>query len=329
MANTRELRRRIRSVKNTSQITKAMEMVAATKMRRAQAQALSGRPYNQTLKFALNQLLGRVDVNINELLKPKTGGKTALVLISTDKSLCGALNTNLFRSVLTFISEGKNLFMKDQRDLQFYTIGKKGRNLVVKIGADLAADFDNTETVTFRQAAQIARILTKSFLAGEVAEVYLAFPNFVSTLRQEPSIHKLLPLDPEALAKELETSDLSDSHSGGRRPIESQTKDPIASARTSFIASLQDDKVGEDFLFEPDINELLEYILNHAIETKVYQALLETKASEHSARMIAMQNATNNAKELVSDLQLSYNQIRQEGITRELLEITSAMAALE
>lgn len=307
MANTRELRRRIRSVKNTSQITKAMEMVAATKMRRAQAQALSGRPYNQTLKFALNQLLGRVDVNINELLKPKTGGKTALVLISTDKSLCGALNTNLFRSVLNFISEGKNLFMKEEKDLQFYTIGKKGRNLVVKIGADLAADFDNTETVTFRQAAQIARILTKSFLAGEVAEVYLAFPNFVSTLRQEPSIHKLLPLDPEALSKELEIGDLTKNHEPPTTNHELQT----------------------DFLFEPDINELLEYILNHAIETKVYQALLETKASEHSARMIAMQNATNNAKELVSDLQLSYNQIRQEGITRELLEITSAMAALE
>lgn len=322
MANTRELRRRIRSVKNTSQITKAMEMVAATKMRRAQSQALSGRPYNQTLKFALNQLLTRVDQSISELLKPKEGGKTAVVLISTDKSLCGALNTNLFRSVLHFtqgnrhpeLVSGSKIPNQVRNDMCFYTIGKKGRGFVVKIGADLVADYDNTETVTFQQAAQIARQLTKSFISGEFSEVYLAYPNFVSTLRQEPVISKLLPLDPLALAKELEIGDLSDNHPD----------------RVSGSKKDQHDVFGgEDFLFEPDINELLEYILNHAIETKVYQALLETKASEHSARMIAMQNATNNAKDLVSELQLSYNQIRQEGITRELLEITSAMAALE
>lgn len=329
MANTRELRRRIRSVKNTSQITKAMEMVAATKMRRAQSQAMAGRPYNQTLKFALNQLLIRVDLNINELIKPKVDGMTAVLLISTDKSLCGALNTNLFRSVLSFVKNSSHPRLDrgsnnmDSRlhgnDICFYTIGKKARNFVVKIGGDLVSDFENPEAVTFKQAAQIARVLTKKFISGELSEVYLAYPNFVSTLRQEPNITKLLPLDPETLAKELEVGNLSDS-----------PPRPDRGSNNMDYRLRGNDKVdSEDFLFESNINELLEYILNHAIETKVYQALLETKASEHSARMIAMQNATENAKDLVSDLQLSYNQIRQESITRELLEITSALSALE
>lgn len=280
MANTRELRRRIKSVKNTSQITKAMQMVAATKMRRAQLQALSGRPYSQALGFALSQLIPNTASEVHQLLDSNTSTQIGVILITTDKSLCGALNANVLRLGSSFIKEKKNL--------SFFTIGKKGRNFIVRTGSNLEADFENLEIVTFRQASQIARIVTTYFLENKLGEVYLIYPDFVSTLRQEPKLVRLLPISVE-----------------------------------------EEEKQSLEFIFEPNVTELLDYILNHYIETKVYQALLETKASEHSARMIAMQNATENANELVADLQLTYNQTRQEGITRELLEITSASAALE
>ncbi|MBI2595822.1 ATP synthase F1 subunit gamma [Candidatus Daviesbacteria bacterium] len=302
MANTRELRRRIRSVKNTSQITKAMQMVAATKMRKAQAQALSGRPYDLTLAGALAKLSSNVQPELSPLLQPHDGLGAAVLLLTTDKSLCGALNTNIFRMILMDSRfRGNNSL--------YYTVGKKGRNFVIRTGNKLEADFENPEIVTFRQAKQIAKLLIETFLSGGVGEVYIIYPDFISTLKQEPKIVKLLPINvsvvtnPDTAHLRGEDKVTSGSHLGG--------------------------VTGGEFLFDPNPNDLLDFVLNHQIETKIYQALLETKASEHSARMIAMQNATDNAKELVEDLQLSYNQTRQAGITNELLEITSAQAALE
>lgn len=285
MANTRELRRRIKSVKNTSQITKAMQMVAATKMRRAQNQALSGRPYSQTLNYSLSNLLPKLDITTHPLLAENTASDTGVILLSTNKALCGALNTNLFRSLQNQFGQNK--------DVKYFSVGLKGRNFIVKTGKTLEADFENPEAVIFRQARQINNLVKNLFLEGLVKEVYLAFPDFISTLRQEPRIIKLLPIDPQALY--LQASGTPQT----------------------------------EFLFEPDPSTLLDFILNHFLETKIYQALLETKASEHSARMMAMQNATDNALELVDDLQLTYNQTRQAAITNELLEITTASAALQ
>jgi F-type H+-transporting ATPase subunit gamma len=298
MANTRELRRRIRSIKNISQITKAMQMVAATKMRRAQNQALSGRPYNLNLNQAIFRLLTKTDITGQPLVEENEATKIGVILLSTDKGLAGALNTNIFRALSNFYKEKSNLV--------FYTIGRKGRQFVVKTGKELQADFENPEAVTFRQAKQLARLITQEFLAKNLKEVFLVHPDFVSTLRQEPKVVKILPVDPNdesfALSLGLDNS-------------------------TGKSAKVEQEK--EEFIFEPDPSALLNYVLNHYIETKIYQALLETKASEHSARMIAMQNATDNAKDLVSDLTLSYNQTRQDAITKELLEITTAQAALE
>ncbi len=305
MANTRELRRRIRSVKNTAQITKAMQMVAATKMRRAQNQALMGRPYSINLSYALSQLEGKIKPETHPFLQTNESSKIAVLLLSTDKALCGALNTNLFRLIQA------NETLKG-KDVTFYTVGKKGRNFVVKTGKELVADFENPETVTFKEARQAAKSLIDAFLAGEIKEVYLMFPNFVSTLRQEPSLVKLLPIDASVIASAAKQSS-SDS-----------TSTKIATSTTSSRNGGQ-----SEFLFEPNADELLDFVLNHHIETQIYQALLETKASEHSARMMAMQNATDNAKELVQDLNLTYNQTRQDAITRELLEITTAALALE
>lgn len=275
MANTRELRRRIKSVKNTAQITKAMEMVAATKMRRAQNQALAGRPYSQTLNVSLSSLLDKINPEEHRLLQKNGSAKILVILFSTDKGLAGALNTNLLRATSQFILN---------KSVEFLTVGKKGRSFLARANKDIEADFENPEVVTTRQARQLCKVAIDQFLAEEVSEVYLIYPNFISALRQEPTIIKLLPVS-KSEAKEAQN----------------------------------------DFIFEPNVDELLGFILVHSIETKIYQSLLETKASEHSARMLAMQNATDNAKELVEDLNLTYNQTRQDAVTRELLEITSAV----
>jgi len=302
MANTRELRRRIKSVKNTAQITKAMEMVSATKMRRAQNQALSGRPYSTTLQESLAKLSGKVNPEKNRLLQTNSSSKTGLILFSTDKSLCGALNTNVFRKVLEFI--------KEKKAVQFYTVGTKGRNMIVRTGNTLMADFENSDKVDFRRAKQLSKLVIEGFLSGDLGEVYLAYPDFISTIRQEPKVVKLLPIDKSIVGQNIVVT-------GEKITTETTTRDTRGTLDTS------------EFLIEPNPDELLDFVLTHEIETQIYQALLETKASEHSARMMAMQNATNNAKDLVDDLNLTYNQTRQDAITRELLEITTAAAALE
>lgn len=289
MPSTRELRRRIRSVKNTAQITKAMQMVAATKMRKAQLRAMAGRPYLQALQISLSRLLEGIDLSKYPLLVPSASTKTGILLLSTDKSLCGALNTNLWRFTQQFIQE--------KSEPIFYSMGRKGREYIVKTGKNLTSDFENKDLVTFSESVNLAAILSRSFLAGELKEAYVIYPHFVSALTQEPKALKLLPID-----------------------------QGIIEANKAEVLSGQPN--GE-YLIEPDKESLLGYVLKHFVETSVYQTILETKASEHSARMMSMQNATDNAKELASDLQLTYNQTRQAAITNELLEITSAAAALE
>ncbi len=277
MANTRELRRRIKSVKNTSQITKAMQMVAATKMRRAQSQATSGRPYQENLIATLAKLLPLVDRAAHPLLTGNESETVAVILLSTDKGLVGALNTNLMRT------------LSHRGNTVFYTVGRRGRNFVAKTGLRLQADFENLDTVTFRQAKQLAKLLMDSFNRSEIGQAYLVYPHFVSTIKQEPHTVKLLPID---------------------------------------LGSIPEDTAAE-FLFDVDYETLLDYLLVHHLEEQIYQALLETKASEHSARMVAMKNATDNALELVEDLTLNYNQTRQAAITTELLEISTAQLAME
>ncbi len=301
MPNTKELRRRIRSVKNMSQITKAMQMVAATKMRRAQNQAISGRPYITTLHKAVMALLSKLGDDISHpLIAANDSSKAAALIITTDKGLCGSLNTNIFKAYLASHLKGGNV--------NFYTVGKKGRQFVVKMGNNLIADFENSDHVTFRTASQIGKLVTKSFTDGEIGSFSVIYPNFVSALRQEPVVMPLLPVNLESIRQFYDIALVEETRNKKQETNEDK---------------------GEEFLFEPNLPELLDFVVTHYVQIKIYQALLETKASEHSARMIAMQNATDNAKELAQDLTLSYNQTRQEGITNELLEITSALAALE
>src|SRR3989344_1176431 len=279
MANTRELRRRIKSVKNTAQITKAMQMVAATKMRRAQVQATNGRPYAEQLKISLSRLLPKINLSSHLLLVGNDSKVSAVIFLSTDKGLVGALNTNLIRTV-SHIENGTIIY---------YTVGKKGRNYVVKTGGRLIADFENIDTITFRQAKQLAKLLMDAFAAKEIGQAFIIYPQFVSTLKQEPKVVKLLPID-------LQSVILSEAKDIYSSPAAQNDKNKIASSTLSPRNDV------DEFLFEPGPDALLDYFFVHHLEEQIYQALLETKASEHSARMIAMQNATDNAKELVSDL---------------------------
>ena len=288
-ANTRDIRRRIKSVKNTSQITKAMQMVAASKMRKAQMRALSGRPYAEELAkilAALAQAGGSEE--LHPLLQERKEVKRELVLvISTDKGLCGALNTNLLRELNKF----------DAAKTTFVAVGRKGAQYLGRLKRDLAAEFELKETFTFLECKQASKFCIEKFLAGDVDKVTVAFTDFKSTLRQEPTLKVILP---------VQNFDLDDLHG--------QKTEAVANAT--------------DYLFEPSASGVLEHLVPHYVHFAVYQMVLESRASEHSARMVAMKNATDNAKQLIKDLTLEYNKVRQAGITTELLEITTAQMAL-
>ena len=285
MVSTQLFRRRIRSIKNTSQITKAMEMVAATKMRRAQHQALSSRPYSLALEEMLTFFKSEKSDLEHKLLGDNSSSKTGVLVLTTDKSLCGSLNTNLFR-LLTSYDFGK--------EVVFYTIGKKGARFVVKIEKVLEADFENKEIVDYSVVNGLRKYFTNLFIKEQLGRLYVLYPDFVSTLKQEPKLVQLLPIK---LEKEGEAA--------------SEVKDT------------------REFVIEPETNDLIDYLVNHHLEIQIYQAMLETKASEHSSRMMAMKNAPDSARELIDELSLVYNQVRQDNVTKELLEISTASLALE
>ena len=282
MPSTLDLRRRIKSVKNTSQITKAMQMVAAAKMRKAQAAALAGRPYQEMLARVLAAIKGRVDATSNRLLAVRPVKKEIVVVFSTDKGLCGALNANLFRE----------LSKVDKANAEFVASGKKAVQFLARTRRNLIADFELSDPPHFSEVRPIARFVSDQFTTGDIDQVRILFPRFVNTLNQEPVLRTLLPIPVEELGITGEQS-------------------PEGEA-----------------LFEPNVHSVLDAILPHYIGFQLFQMVLNARASEHSARMVAMKNATDNAKELIKDLTLHYNKIRQENITTELLEITTAQLAV-
>jgi F-type H+-transporting ATPase subunit gamma len=287
MANLRDIRRRIKSVKNTAQITRAMQLVAAAKMKKAQDQALAGREYARHLTQVLADIRANFGEESHPLLERRNGGRELVLVISTDKGLCGPLNTNLAKAIRSGCSP----------DADFVTVGRKLRIWCEKLGRKVVADFTVKDPVPFQQVRPIAKFVTRQFLDGHYDKVSIAFTDFVNTLRQEPRVVTLLPVSAEAATEEVGT----------------------ASA----------DAASRDFLFEPDPAEVLGAILPLYINYEVYQAHVESRASEHSARMVAMKSATDNAKKFIKELTLEYNKLRQGAITAELLEITTAMKAME
>ena len=299
MANLRDIRRRIKSVKNTAQITRAMQLVAAAKMKKAQDQALAGRDYADLLNQVLVNLKENVGEEAHPLLQTREGGKELVLVISTDKGLCGGLNTNL----------GKKIRAEVPKDADIVTVGRKLRAQLAKAGSNLVADFEVRDPVPFAEARPIAKFLTKAFLEGGYSKVSVAFSNYVNVMRQEPTIVQLMPIS---------TADL-----GEKRDYEGMGKD-VNVKETDHAAALS-----KDYLFEPSGDDVLNTLLPLYINFQVYQMLVESRASEHSARMVAMKGATDNAKKFIKELTLEYNKLRQAAITAELLEITTAMKAME
>src|SRR5688572_9565099 len=291
MPSTRDIRRRIKSVKNTAQITKAMQMVASAKMRKAQQAALAGRPYATLMNSVLAAVSSGAGDFTNPLIEKREVRKRGLVIISTDKGLCGALNTNLLREAVKF----------DKATTVHVTAGRKASQFVARTKRELAAEFTYKDNPLFSEARAISKFAQELFLSGKVDAVDVLYTNFISTLNQKPDIHPLLPLGE---IKAVEAGD--HGHGGGGEHQQS----------------------GIEYLFEPGADIVLGNLLPHYLNFQMFQFLLEAKASEHSARMVAMKSATDNAKQLIKDLTLEYNKLRQANITRELLEITSASMAM-
>lgn len=291
MPSTRDLRRRIKSIRNTSQITKAMQMVAASKMRRAQQAALAGRPYAALMNSVLAEVTYHAGDFAHPLMETRTGSKRAVILVSTDKGLCGALNSNLTREAAKF----------DRENTIFIAAGRKGAQFLARTKRELAAEFTYRDAPLFSEARAISRFAQDLFLKGTVDHVDVLFTNFISTLNQRPETMPFLPVG--------EIRSVNVDVTG-----ESQGEELLRGAT--------------EFLFEPNAASVFGALLPHYLNLRIYQVLLEAKASEHSARMVAMKNATDNAKQLIKDLTLEYNKLRQSNITRELLEITSAAMAM-
>jgi F-type H+-transporting ATPase subunit gamma len=292
MPSTRDIRRRIKSVKNTAQITKAMQMVAAAKMRKAQSAALLGRPYAELLNRILAEAAPRIAAFEHPLMEKRDVKKRAVILVTTDRGLCGALNSNLLREAAKL----------DKNSTVFITAGRKGAQFVSRTKRQLAAEFTYKDPPIFPEARVISKFAQDLFLKGEADSVDILFTNFISTLIQQPKMVPLLPIG----------------------KIEAVTVGVNAVAE-----NLQPGAVRTDiFEFEPDEKTVLSALLPHSLNFRIHQILFEARASEHSSRMVAMKNATDNAKQLIKDLTLEYNKLRQSNITKELLEIATAQMAV-
>jgi F-type H+-transporting ATPase subunit gamma len=290
MANTQDIRRRIKSIRNTAQITKAMQMVAASKMRKAQQYAVAGRPYSQILNRVLVSLESRTDPLLHPLLQVRPLKKELVLIVSTDKGLAGALNTNVMREVSNFPLE----------QTVFVTTGRKGRQFVARTKRELLADFELKDAPTILETKAISKFCVEKFLSGEVDKVTVLYTHFINTISQKPVAQTLLPISPLAFEA-----------AAGNVTIDGSRKDPML-----------------EYIFEPSAQAVLDFMLPYYVQYQVFQMILDARASEHSARMVAMKNATDNANQFIKDLTLEYNKMRQASITTELLEIATAQMAL-
>jgi len=295
-ANTRDIRRRIKSVKNTAQITKAMQMVAASKMRRAQQAAIASRPYAQELSRLLlpfSNLVNEDESLAHPLLATRRDGKDLVLLISTDKGLCGALNTNVLREVSRFNPE----------TTEFVCVGRKGVQFLARAKRQVLADFHLKDSFSFFDAQAVAKFCMERFMQGDVARIVVLYTHYVNTLTQNPAEQVVVPV------RSFDVGHVELGHDNEKSD----------SAVTPDVP---------EYLLEPNGKSFLASLLPHFVSYKIFHLILEARASEHSARMVAMKSATDNAKQLIKDLTLEYNKIRQASITTEILEIATAQMIL-
>lgn len=282
MASQRDIRRRIGAVKNIKQITRAMQFVAASKLKRAQDATLASRPYSEKLDEVIADLAAVLGAEDHPLLAERDGGKRLVVLVTTDRGLAGPLNTNTIRFASREI-------LDQPGDLAVVSVGRKGRDAMRRAGVPMEAHFAGFgDRPAFADVIPLARLISDDYLSGTYSQVDIIYSRFVTTLTQRPEKLQLLPIRP------------------------SQDTEGIP---------------GHQFIFEPSAAAVLEQLLPRYVATRLFQAVLEGKASEESSRMVAMKNATENAGDLIDDLTLSYNKVRQSNITREMIEIASGANA--
>ena len=302
---TREIRRKIKSIKNTRQITKAMELVAASKMRRAVANTLALRPYARLAEALLANLADKTNQALHPLLQKREVKRALVIAVATDRGLCGGLNTQLLRKISEYINSEKKKPSPPQ--LSFIAVGKKAQDFLRRADQKVVAAYKALSNhPSLRDTYAISRMVLNEYSAGAYDKVTMIYTDFVSVISQKPAVRRLLPLSRAAL--EEMTSGL-----------ETHVKRPDAQAEAARFL---------EYKFEPSPQQVLEMLLPRLTEMQIYQAVLEAAASEHSARMFAMRNATDNASEFIDDLTLAYNQIRQASITAELAEISAGRAAL-
>jgi F-type H+-transporting ATPase subunit gamma len=288
MPNLIDLRRRIKSVKNTQQITRAMKMVAAARMRRTQEAILSARPYAIKMLEVLNSLAARVERSAHPLLEVRGDERVEVLLITADRGLCGSFNANLIRTALDFIAE------RNKPDIGLHLVGRKGRDFFRRRNFKVYSEYTQLfPHVAYEHAARIGREIIGGYRAAKLDAIYIIYNQFISTLSQKVVAEQLLPI----------------------REIEFPKEEKLSTAR--------------EYIFEPTSREILNELLPRHVNIQIYRALLESAAAENAARMTAMENATNNADELIDHLTLVMNRIRQDKITREIIEVVSGAEALE
>src|SRR5919201_554937 len=287
MPSLRDIRRRIRSIQNTQKITKAMQVIAATRLRRAQQQAQAARPYAEKMVEVLQTLRERATEYKHPFLERREGDRALMVLVTTDRGLCGALNMNTIRAATRYLQQNH------PQDQKYVTIGRKGYQFLARFRRNILAEVSGlTDQPALGEVLPVLSVALQEYMQGNADVILLAYAKWISTLRQEATVQTLVPLE---LPRRTE---------GERGPT-------------------------ADYIYEPDPEGVLDVLLPRYVESQVYQALLENKASEYSARMIAMQNATEAAGDLITTLTLTANKVRQATITTELMEIVGGAEALK
>lgn len=302
---TREIRRKIKSIRNTRQITKAMELVAAAKMKRAVASAFAMRPYARMAQALLQNLSDKTSEVMHPLLAKREVKKTLIIVISSDKGLCGGLNAQMFRKLAEYIAAEKK--KKNPPQTAFVAIGKKAQDFLRRTGQNVIAVYGAMSNhPSLKDTYAVSKMALADYISGAYDKVMLVYTDYVSAIAQKPAVRRLLPLSRFALEEMVEGL---------------ETRRHTADSAAEQAALLE-------YKFEPSAERVLEMLLPRLTEMQIYQAVLESAASEHSARMFAMRNATDNATEYIEDLTLAYNQMRQAAITAELAEISAGRAAL-
>ncbi len=298
MGNTlRDIRRRIKGVKNTKQITKTMEMVSASKMRKAQQSTLKTRAYAKKALEIVVGLSGRTGRIHHPMLQKRTVKHTTLIVVTSDRGLCGGFNLNVINKAHQFL---KTL---SPGSFSLVTVGKKGRDSLMRMGYPVIADFSGIKRTEFREVLPIVKMAFDDYLSGKTDRVVVAYTHFINTIKQKPIVKTLLPLTQESLMAMLK---------------ELLGVDKTAEPRREF-----------EFLIEPDPTAVLSMLIPRLSEMQIFQSVLENEASEHSARMVAMKNATDAAGDIINELTLTSNEMRQSGITAEIAEIVTAGEAMK